>query len=133
MLRRGRPASSHYFIGAQRSPDGQGSSFFYLDPHHTRPAFPYHENLQNYCAADVDTCHTRRLRCLHVSEMDPSMLIGFLIMDEDDFEAWKLSVKHVQGKPIINVAEYDPARGMAAVRDEAIAEVEALSDDDETI
>ncbi|OLN87738.1 Cysteine protease ATG4 [Colletotrichum chlorophyti] len=121
----GRPSSSHYFIGAQ------GSYLFYLDPHHTRQALPFHEDPCRYTDADVDTVHTRRLRRLHVREMDPSMLIGFLIRDEDDWSEWRRNVKHVQGKAVIHVADHDPvARGGAGERDSAIDEVETLSDDD---
>lgn len=59
------------------------------------------------------------------------MLIGFLIRDEDDWDTWKSSVKHVQGKAIINVSATDPATGLSAgARAEAIDEVEAMSDDD---
>ncbi len=64
--------------------------------------------------------------------MDPSMLIGFLIRDEDDWESWKSAVKHVQGKAIISVSNYDPARGLSSERQGAIDEVETLSDDDDT-
>ncbi|KAK0611103.1 hypothetical protein B0T14DRAFT_319689 [Immersiella caudata] len=120
----GRPSSSHYFIGAQ------GQWLFYLDPHHPRPALPYHLNPQDYSAEELDSCHTRRLRHLHVEDMDPSMLIGFLIKDEDDWDTWKSSVKHVQGKAIINVSPHDPVLGMGSTRVEAIDEVETLSDDD---
>lgn len=124
----GRPSSSHYFIGSQRSTDEPGSYLYYLDPHHTRPALPYHENPENYSTEDVDTCHTRRLRRLHVRDMDPSMLIGFLIMDEDDWDSWKSSVKYVQGRSIINISDHNPA---ASERSGAIDEVETLSDDDD--
>lgn len=129
----GRPSSSHYFIGAQRAGDNTepGSFLFYLDPHYTRPALPFHADVGNYAKEDVDSCHTRRLRWLHVREMDPSMLIGFLIKDEDDWDVWKDSVKYVQGKTIINVGESDPARGMAAERESAIDEVETLSDEED--
>ncbi|KAK4452114.1 putative cysteine protease [Podospora aff. communis PSN243] len=120
----GRPSSSHYFVGAQ------GQWLFYLDPHHPRPALPYHLNPQDYTTEELDSCHTRRLRHLHVEDMDPSMLIGFLIKDEDDWDMWKSSVKHVQGKAIINVSLHDPALGMGSTRAEAIDEVETLSDDD---
>ncbi|KAK1584723.1 peptidase family C54 [Colletotrichum navitas] len=121
----GRPSSSHYFIGAQ------GSYLFYLDPHHTRPALPFHMNLSLYSEADVDTVHTRRLRRLHVRELDPSMLIGFLILDEDDWDEWRRNVKHVQGKAVIHVADHDPiSRGGEGERESAIDEVETLSDDD---
>lgn len=62
--------------------------------------------------------------------MDPSMLIGFLIQDEDDWDSWKSSIKHVQGRAIVTVSTHDPAGGMAFGREGAIEEVETLSDDD---
>ncbi|KAL2024834.1 hypothetical protein VTK56DRAFT_5655 [Thermocarpiscus australiensis] len=120
----GRPSSSHYFVGAQ------GQWLFYLDPHHPRPALPYHEDPNDYTAEELGSCHTRRLRRLHVDDMDPSMLIGFLIKNEDDWDMWKSAVKHVQGKAIITVSPHDPERGMGSGRAEAIDEVETLSDDD---
>lgn len=91
---------------------------------------PYHENLEEYTPEEVDTCHTRKLRRLHVKEMDPSMLIGFLIQDEDDWKEWRRSVKHVQGKAIIHVSDYDPTRQMHESGGR-IDEVETLSDDDD--
>ncbi|KAH6649669.1 putative cysteine protease ATG4 [Chaetomium tenue] len=121
----GRPSSSHYFVGVQRQ------WLFYLDPHHPRPALQYRENPLDYTSEELDSCHTRRLRYLHVEDMDPSMLIGFLIQDEDDWDMWKSAVKHVQGKSIINVSRHDPARGMGGARAGAIDEVETLSDDDD--
>lgn len=129
-LESGRPSSSHYFVGAQRSDEDQGSYLFYLDPHHTRPALPFFEDTQLYTPSDVDSCHTRRLRRLHIREMDPSMLIGFLICDEDDWDNWKSSIKYVQGKAILTVADHDPSKGSASERPSAIDEVETLSDDD---
>ncbi|KAL3290782.1 cysteine protease atg4 [Colletotrichum asianum] len=121
----GRPSASHYFVGAQ------GSFLFYLDPHHTRPALPYHSDPSRYTDADIDTAHTRRLRRLHVREMDPSMLIGFLIKDDDDWSEWRRNVKHVQGKAVIHVADNDPVAGVGGKeRESAIDEVETLSDDD---
>lgn len=120
----GRPSSSLYFVGVQ------GQWLFYLDPHHPREALPFRSNPEHYTAEEVDSCHTRRLRSLHVEDMDPSMLIGFLIKDEDDWDVWKSSVKHVQGKAIITVSPNDPERGLGSGRAEAIDEVETLSDDD---
>ncbi|KKY35346.1 putative cysteine protease atg4 [Diaporthe ampelina] len=129
----GRPSQSHYFVGAQQAGDNSepGSYLFYLDPHFTRPALPFYEDVEKYSKEDIDSCHTRRLRRLHVREMDPSMLIGFLIRDEDDWDAWKDSVKYVQGKAVIRVSEHDPARGLPMEREGAIDEVETLSDDDD--
>lgn len=122
----GRPSSSHYFVGAQ------GSFLFYLDPHHTRPALPYHENPDDYTEEEIASCHTSRLRRIHVREMDPSMLIGFLIRSEDDWQNWKRCVKHVQGKSIIHVADRSALLGGSSEgRESAIDEVETLSDDDD--
>ncbi|KAL1303167.1 hypothetical protein AAFC00_006594 [Neodothiora populina] len=77
----GRPSSSHYFIGVQ------GSRYFYLDPHFTRPGMPLSPS-----EADMATCHTRRIRALHVTQMDPSMLLGFLIRDEADWKSWREAI-----------------------------------------
>ncbi|KAI9147894.1 putative cysteine protease ATG4 [Paramyrothecium foliicola] len=126
----GRPSSSHYFVGAQGA--AQGAHLFYLDPHYTRKALPYHESPANYTDDEVDSCHTARLRRVHIREMDPSMLIGFLIRNEDDWVEWRRCVKHVQGKSIIHVADQDPIlQGLGEGRAGAIDEVEILSDDDD--
>ncbi|PGG96997.1 hypothetical protein GX51_07546 [Blastomyces parvus] len=133
----GRPSSSHYFIGAQ------GSHFFYLDPHHTRPALPYHApgDQQQYTPEELNTYHTRRLRRLHIKDMDPSMLIGFLIRDEEDWNNWKQNVRGGgaamagNGKAIIHVFEKErsPFGGHGSEREGAVDEVEALDsyDDDD--
>ncbi|KAH6653705.1 hypothetical protein BKA67DRAFT_658049 [Truncatella angustata] len=120
----GRPSSSHYFIGVQ------GLYLFYLDPHYTRPALPYHEDPNDYVPEEVDTCHTRKLRRLHIKEMDPSMLIGFLIRDEEDWVDWRRSVKHVQGKSVIHVSDHDPVAQCEAQGSSFMDRVEAMSDDD---
>ncbi|TGJ80774.1 hypothetical protein E0Z10_g7996 [Xylaria hypoxylon] len=120
----GRPSSSHYFIGVQ------GLHFFYLDPHYTRPIFPFREDVAQYTREEVDTCHTRKLRRLHIKEMDPSMLIGFLIRDEEDWRDWRRGVKHVQGKAIIHVSDHDLVAQMNE-RGGILDRVEILSDDEE--
>jgi cysteine protease ATG4 len=123
----GRPSSSHYFVAIQ------GSSVFFLDPHHPRPALPYRGTTERYTDKELDTYHTRRLRRLHIKEMDPSMLIGFLIKDEDDWSAWKQSISAVSGKPIIHVSERElPLYGTGQERAGALDEVEVLDDDSES-
>lgn len=80
----------------------------------------------------MDSFHTRRLRRLHIKEMDPSMLIGFLIRDEDDWKNWKRNVMEVQGKPIIHVSDKESSlHGQGTEREGAVDEVETL-DDEET-
>ena len=63
------------------------------------------------------------------------MLIGFLIHDENEWKEWRRSVREVQGKAVIHVADKDPAlHGVSAERDAAIDEVESFDDsDDDTI
>lgn len=109
----------------------QGSYLFYLDPHHTRKAIPYHDDVTEYTQEDIESCHTSRLRRIHIKEMDPSMLIGFLIRTESDWTEWRQCVENVQGKTIIHVADHEPVLYSGEGRDGAVDEVELLSDDDD--
>jgi cysteine protease ATG4 len=130
----GRPSSSHYFVGVQDT-----TSFFYLDPHTTRPALAYHEDPAQYTEADVATCHTRRLRRCGVEEMDPSMLIAFLFRNEQDWEDWRRTVAEAPGKAIFHVLEGEGEQGEqrggevggSGERASAIDEVETFDDEDE--
>ncbi|KAF1810599.1 hypothetical protein P152DRAFT_475431 [Eremomyces bilateralis CBS 781.70] len=114
----GRPSSSHYFLGLQ------STSLFYLDPHTTRPFLPLPTPPTAYTPAEVSSCHTRRLRRIQIAEMDPSMLIGFLIRDEEDWRAWKESVGEEPGRRVMRVE-----RGVGE-REGAMGEVEVLSDEE---
>ncbi|KAF9887109.1 Cysteine protease atg4 [Aspergillus nanangensis] len=116
----GRPSASHYFVGVQ------GSFFFYLDPHNTRSALPPRPTGDPYSKDDVDSYHTRRLRRIHIKDMDPSMLIGILIKDEADWWDWKKRVGTTDGKPIIHVL--NEMQRSPQGREEALDEVEALDD-----
>lgn len=123
----GRPSASHYFVGQQ------GNSFFYLDPHHTRPALPMREKAENYTIDDVNSCHTRRLRRIPIDEMDPSMLIAFLIRDEDDWRAWREAIGKMHGKAFVHVADREQSPfGVGGERDGAVDEVQTLDDDDDS-
>lgn len=159
----GRPSASHYFVGTQ------GNTFFYLDPHSTRPLLPYHtvpptseassdstsdptlsppltssttsattitdsqttivpSPSDSYTPADIATCHTRRIRRLQIREMDPSMLLAFLVTSEAEYDAWKEGVQSVQGKCVVHVQEREPApRGQE--REGAVDEVESWDED----
>ncbi|XTI91201.1 autophagy-related protein-like protein 4 [Cenococcum geophilum] len=125
----GRPSASHYFVGTQ------GNYFFYLDPHETRPFLPLHSDPVSYTQDEVDSCHTRRLRRIDVKEMDPSMLIAFLIRDQTDWEEWRKEVSSVQSKAVIHIAKSERVLHQGAEREEAIDEVESFDenedDDDE--
>ena len=123
---RGRPSSSHYFIGVQ------GDSFFYMDPHQTRVALPLHNDITDYTKEEIDSCHTRRLRRLSIKDMDPSMLIAFLIRDAGDWKKWRESMSNVDWKPVVHVTDMEPAlHGRGTERASAVDDVEILDDEDE--
>ena len=64
--------------------------------------------------------------------MDPSMLIAFLIRDENDWKDWRRAVQEVQGKAVVHVADTDPVlHGLGTERDGAIDEVETFDDEDD--
>lgn len=157
----GRPSASHYFVATQ------ANTFFYLDPHSTRPLLPYRppsssdqnqatapssldasatstsssttlvpsatptddtSNASTYSAEELATCHTRRIRRLQIREMDPSMLIAFLIKSPEDYENWKEGVRSVQGKSVVHVQDKEPLpRGQE--REGAVDEVESWDED----
>lgn len=119
----GRPSASHYFVGVQ------GSYFFYLDPHHTRPTPSHFPEL--YSKEELDSYHTRRLRRINIKDMDPSMLIGFLINDEEDWADWKRRITTTGDRPIIHIHAGDVKPEYGQGRMEALEEVETLDDSDE--
>ncbi|KAI5283457.1 Cysteine protease atg4 [Ascosphaera aggregata] len=120
----GRPSSSLYFVGVQ------GLHFFYLDPHTTRTAPQYIPGSLALSKSELDTYHTRRLRRIHIEDMDPSMLLGFLVRDEGDFQRWKDEVCSAKYKTIIHVSEGQPSQSSIqhVLREEAVNEVEVLDD-----
>lgn len=59
-----------------------------------------------------------------MEEMDPSMLLGFLIRDREDFESWRKGVEGLEGKAIIHVHEKEPRYALGVERAGAVDEVE---------
>lgn len=120
----GQPSASHYFVGCQ------GSNLLYLDPHLTRSALPLYSNMADYTIEEIDSCHCKHPKSLNVKEMDPSMLIGFLIKNEDDWQQWRQMISRSSGKAIIHVADRSPlVAGGSCERSEAIDEVESFDED----
>lgn len=98
----GRPSASHYFYGYQ------GNNLLYLDPHQPRPKLSTTDAgvLQE---SSIESIHTKRIRLLNLSEMDPSMLVGFLVKNEDDFKDWKQRMTDPANKyNIINFFSSEP-------------------------
>ncbi|KAL6721104.1 Cysteine protease atg4 [Lecanora helva] len=122
----GRPSSSHYFFALQ------GDQFFYLDPHVTRPALQRSSEPTFLSDEDVDSCHTRRLRRIPLRDMDPSMLLAFLIRNEEDWDNWRREIRQTSGKPVVHIAENEPSlHGQGSERPSAVDDVETFDDDDE--
>ncbi|MCO5579019.1 hypothetical protein L7F22_032871 [Adiantum nelumboides] len=108
----GRPSSSYYFVGYQ------GNSLFYLDPHHVRSSIPFRHPppdlqddtswwVQAYSEAELSTYHNDRPRRMPMKSLDPSMLLGFLISDEDSLGDFVNRVKALP-RPIFSVLESMP-------------------------
>ena len=121
----GRPSSSHYFFAHQ------GDHFFYLDPHFTRPALSFHPSFADYTAEEIESCHTKKLRRLSVNDMDPSMLLGFLIRDQTEWIEWRKAIEASPGKAVVHIADTEPALyGQDVERRTALAEVETFDDEE---
>lgn len=111
----GRPSSSHYFFGFQNN------DLFYLDPHLHQPCLKKEELPES-----LNTVHCTKIRMLHMDEMDPSMLVGFLIRDEEDYKDWKQRINENNNpRPIINIAAKEPSIACGST-------ISVGSDNDET-
>jgi cysteine protease ATG4 len=89
----GRPSSSHYFFGYQ------GDFLFYIDPHYPQPSLEFDEETSKI--QGIETVHTKKIRKIHISEVDPSMLIGILIQTEDEWHIWKSKIQDTDSKNTI--------------------------------
>lgn len=127
----GRPSSSYYFMGHQ------GNSLFYLDPHNVRPAValryppstfptavPHQLDVAHrfaledkddelewwshaYTEAQTSTFHCEKVRRMPIKSLDPSMLLGFLVKDEEDLMDLCTRIKGLP-KTIFSFAESAP-------------------------
>jgi len=114
----------------------QGNSLFYLDPHHSRPAIslrhpppqfmadaqpraPSSEEgerdsasddwwCQAYSDAQLSTFHCDRVRRMPIKGLDPSMLLGFLCMDEASLDDLTSKVRSLN-KPIFSIQDSPPS------------------------
>ncbi|KAG8548730.1 hypothetical protein GDO81_024391, partial [Engystomops pustulosus] len=82
----GRPNSAHYFIGYV------GDELIYLDPHTTQPAVEPSDG--TYIQDDSFHCQHPPCR-MHVSEIDPSIAVGFICNSEEDFDDWCQHIRKV--------------------------------------
>lgn len=75
----GKPNSSLYFIGLE------GNELIYLDPHFSRCALET-KSLKKYTRDDLNTYHCQTPRRIHISNLDPSMMLGFYCRTQQDFD-----------------------------------------------
>ncbi|VEU23662.1 DEKNAAC105025 [Brettanomyces naardenensis] len=112
----GRPSSSHYFFGFQ------GDYLFYLDPHVPQKALILDTDSEDVLEEEfLPTVHTSEIRKLHLSQMDPSMLIGLLITSHEDYLSLKESIKSFEAmERFINIY---PKRPVLTSRNSAGSEL----------
>ncbi|PWN33353.1 uncharacterized protein FA14DRAFT_161247 [Meira miltonrushii] len=126
----GRPSSSYYFVGYQ------GNSLFYLDPHHVRSSVAFKHpppSMENddewwahaYSEQELATFHNDRPRRMPMKSLDPSMLLGFLIQDEEDLHDFVVRVKALP-RPIFSVLDSMPKWMMDDLDDDLDAEEKAI-------
>lgn len=74
----GRPASSLYFFGYEQEDlnDDKESQLLYFDPHTSQPTL----NDEDY-----KTCHSVNYGKLRLKDMDPSMLVGIILENHNDW------------------------------------------------
>jgi cysteine protease ATG4 len=65
--------------------------------------------------------------------MDPSMLLGFLIKDEEDWKKWREGVSQVPGKPIVHVHDRENVHSSVMEREGAIDEVETFDTEEDEL
>ncbi|KAG0060415.1 Cysteine protease atg4b [Linnemannia elongata] len=84
----GRPGRSLYFVAYQ------GNDLFYFDPH-TVKARATHEEM-SYCPSPSYHCNV--VRTMDIMELDPSMMLGFLIRSMQDLVELVAEMKHGMDK-----------------------------------
>ncbi|KAJ3129252.1 Cysteine protease atg4 [Nowakowskiella sp. JEL0407] len=101
----GKPNSSLFFVGAEMST----GNLFYLDPHYNRPAVEI-KDLSSYKLQDFSTYHCQIIRTVSIHRIDPSLVLGFLIKDLQDFEEFCKIVEPItSGKtPLFTIGDTEP-------------------------
>ncbi|KAK9448495.1 putative cysteine protease atg4 [Limtongia smithiae] len=111
----GQPRKSCYIYGFQ------SSTFFYLDPHENRPALRYlpddshatgaqteysanGDGLLEYTPEERESTRSRKIQNVDIKDMDPSMLIGFLVTSYDDLLDWYKRMREFSKTNFIHIS-----------------------------
>ncbi|KAI8993363.1 hypothetical protein BDB01DRAFT_776060 [Pilobolus umbonatus] len=99
----GRPNSSLYFMGLH------GDDLIYLDPHFSRCALET-KSLVEYTKDELSTYHCTTPRRIHISNLDPSMLIGFYCRTPNEFDIFCHQISMISQKhtPIFTIQQSAP-------------------------
>ncbi|TID29970.1 hypothetical protein CANINC_001481 [Pichia inconspicua] len=102
----GRPSSSHYFLGFQ------SDHLLYLDPHTAQQAILLDRDQK---ISDEEkrkifsSIHNLKLQKVHLSKIDPSMLIGFLIQTNEQYDDFKQKLTNFSNEnKFISIQEKNP-------------------------
>ncbi|KAG9062108.1 Cysteine protease atg4b [Linnemannia hyalina] len=120
----GRPGRSLYFVAYQ------GHDLFYFDPH-TVKARATHEEM-SHCPSPSYHCNV--VRTMDIMELDPSMMLGFLIRSMQDLTELMTEMKHgmdqryslftIVGNPVLTAASVPvPASAPAQIPAQAPAPI----------
>ncbi|XP_067851735.1 cysteine protease ATG4B isoform X1 [Heptranchias perlo] len=101
----GKPNSAHYFIGYVED------ELIYLDPHTTQPAV---EPLQDFSIPD-ESFHCQHPPCrMSISDLDPSIAVGFFCSTEEDFNDWCKGIKMISQEkdalPMFELMDHQTSR-----------------------
>lgn len=114
----GRPSSSHYFFGYQ------DDYLFYLDPHYPQKVIhsdPSVDDIKSY----LGSFHTTKIRRIHLSQLDPSMLVGMLIKSKEEYYKFKESIEAYDANGrFFNISSSRP------LDDEFMGNVESINEED---
>ncbi|CAB4424750.1 unnamed protein product [Rhizophagus irregularis] len=95
----GRPGRSLYFVAVQ------DDDLLYLDPHFVRPAI----NLSKTPEFPIEDYHSTIVRMMDISEMDPSMLLGFLCQSSQDFDNFCIRIEKLNSQfPLFTILNACP-------------------------
>ncbi|KAG2219552.1 hypothetical protein INT45_013211 [Circinella minor] len=126
----GRPNSSLYFLGMQ------GDDLIYMDPHFSRTALET-KAMNAYDEESLETYHCTIPRKTHISQLDPSMLLGFYCRTEQEFNDFcdhitQLATVHTPIFTIENHApEYD--EDVRSENDFGIVSDDEIEEEEDTI
>lgn len=95
----GRTSASLYFYGHQNN------SLLYHDPHEPKPSLTSKTPDEEVW----ESTHSARLRALQCSDMDPSMLAGFLIHSREELIEWTEYIMQLEERArVLHVFEQEP-------------------------